>query len=224
MFPLLFVVEFVLLFLLARLLTRSLSKLFFKLTKSEKATITMLAYLFLPGTIVHELSHLLAAGLLFVGAGNMQLTPKISEDGVRLGSVEIEKKDLFRRAIIGVAPVLVGFALIFGTIFYLQSLESVNLAIYLISIFIIFEVGNTLFSSKKDLEGVLEFLITSLILCVAVFIIRPEIMQSFFAVFQKSEVVNFFRNADLFLIAPILIDLVFILITGVFIGGKANNH
>jgi hypothetical protein len=199
---------------LARYLINSLSRLFFRISRSEKVTVALLAYLFLPGTIVHELSHLLAAGLFFVGAGNMQLTPKIIEDGVRLGSVEIEKTDILRRAIIGVAPVLVGAAVIFGTLFYLQSLKFLSLASLLISIIIIFEVSNTLFSSKKDLEGTLEFAITFSIIAVGVFIIKPEIMQNFLNVFQKTEIINFFQKADLFLLAPILIDLIFISITG----------
>jgi hypothetical protein len=213
MFAILFIVEFVLLFLLARYLIKSLSRVFFRITKSEKITIAILSYFFLPGTIVHELSHLLAAGLLLVKTGDMELTPKIIEDGVRLGSVEVEKTDILRRAVIGVAPVLIGMAVIFGTLFYLQTLKSANLIIYALAFWIIFEVANTLFSSRKDLEGTLELLITSSILLTAVFILKPEIMRQFFALFQKADVINFFKHADLFLTAPILIDLICLSIT-----------
>jgi len=220
MFVGLFTVEFVVLFLLARYLIRSLSRVFFRITKSEKLTVAILSYFFLPGTIVHELSHLLAAGLLLVRTGDMELTPKIVEDGVRLGSVEIEKTDILRRAIIGVAPVLIGMMVIFGTLFYLQTLSSINLGIYVIAFWIIFEVSNTLFSSRKDLEGTLELLITGTILLVAIFILKPEIMQQFFVVLQKKEVANFFRNADLFLVVPVLIDLIWISITRLFINKR----
>jgi hypothetical protein len=213
MFLLLFIAEFVLLFFLARYLIHSLAKVFFRITKSEKLTVAILSYLFLPGTIIHELSHLLAAGLLFVSAGDMELTPKIIEGGVKMGSVQIEKTDLLRRAVIGVAPVLIGMIIIFGTLIYLQTLNPINIGIYLVAFLLIFEVGNTLFSSKKDLEGTLEFLITSAILITAVFIIKPEIAQQVIVFFQKREVVNFFQNADLFLMTPILIDLFFIFIT-----------
>jgi hypothetical protein len=222
MFTFFFIVEFVFLFLLARYLINSLSRLFFRVSRSEKVTVALLAYLFLPGTIVHELSHLLAAGLLFVGAGNMQLTPKIIEDGVRLGSVEIEKTDILRRAIIGVAPVLVGATVIFGTLFYLQSLNFLSAVSILISVIIIFEVSNTLFSSKKDLEGTLEFVITLSVISAGVVIIKPGIMQNFLSFFQKVEIVNFFKNADLFLLAPILIDTLLIMITRLFIRNKVS--
>jgi hypothetical protein len=104
-------------------------------------------------------------------------------------------------------------AVIFGTLFYLQTLKSANLIIYAIAVWIIFEVANTLFSSRKDLEGTLELLITSSILLAAIFILKPEIMRQFFAPFQRIEVVNFFKNADLFLIVPILIDLICLSIT-----------
>ena len=217
MFVVLFIFEFAILFLLAKFLIKSLSRLLMRVIKSEKATIALLAYLFLPGTIVHELAHLLAAGLLFVGAGNMQLTPKIIEDGVRLGSVDIGKTDILRRAIIGVSPVLVGIAVIFGTLFYLQTSGLVNIIIYAIAFWIIFEVSNTLFSSRKDLEGTFEFLITSLILAAAIFIIWPSLFQTTLRIFQEKALLNFFKTADLFLIAPILIDLVLISITGLFI-------
>jgi hypothetical protein len=220
MFILLFVIEFAFLFILARRLINALSTLFFRITRSEKVTVILLSCVFFPGTIVHELAHLLAAGLLFVKTGHMELTPKIIEKGVILGSVEIGKTDVLRRAVIGVAPVLVGITIIFGTLFYLQTLIAVNLIIYLAALIIIFEVGNTLFSSKKDLEGTLEFLASSLVLAVAVFIIKPEILHNLLWLFHRKEIVNLFRNADDFLVAPILIDLICILITKIITGKK----
>lgn len=220
MFQLLFFVEFAFLFFLARYLIKSLSTLFFRITKNEKVTIAILACFFFPGTVVHELAHLLTAGLLFVKTGDMQLTPKIMEDGVRLGSVEIENTDLLRRAIIGVAPIIIGMTIIFGALFYLQSLAYASVIIYVIVLFIVFEVSNTLFSSKKDLEGTLEVLATSSVLIAAILVIRPEILRDFLIVFQKKEIVNFFRNADSFLLFPLIIDLALIGIMKLLVGRR----
>jgi len=223
MYAFLFIFEFILLFFLAKFLIRALSRLFLKITKSESITVTLFFYLFLPGIIVHELSHLLAAGLLFVKTGDMELTPKVTGGEVRLGSVGIEKTDFLRRAIIGVAPVLVGISIIFGILFSLQKLNAMNLGIYALSFYIIFEVGNTLFSSRKDLEGAVELLLTFIFIFGALFLIRGEIAGAFFQVLQRNEIINFFKNADLFLIVPILLDLVIVVFVRFLIGGKPTD-
>jgi hypothetical protein len=221
MFLSFFVFEFVLLFLLARILISSMSRLFFRITRSERITVLLLSCLFLPGTIIHELAHLLVAGLLFVKTGDMNLTPKIMDGGVRLGSVEIEKTDILRRAIIGVAPVLVGFVVISGTLIYmLQSGKAINLAIIIVSVIIIFEVSNTLFSSKKDLEGTLEFLFASLVITIGLLIIKPEYFPFVVNFFQRKEISTFFQKADLFLMVPILIDAGFIFVAKTLFRGK----
>jgi hypothetical protein len=221
MYLLLFFVEFVLLFLLSKFLTQSLSRLFHKITRSEKLTIYLLFLLFFPGILIHELSHLFMAGFLFVRTGQMVLFPKIMEDGIRLGSVEVEKTDPFRRAIIGVAPVLFGLALIFGILFYIQPLAQKNLGVYIFLLYIIFAIGNTLFSSKKDLEGTVEFIFASLFLLIALLILKREIVQVIFQILQKPEIVNFFKTTDLFLLAPILINLAVFLIAGLLTGKRS---
>ena len=217
MYLILFFLEFVLLFFLSKFLTESLSKLFYKVTRSEKITVYLLFLLFFPGIIIHELSHLFMAGFLFVRTGEMVLFPKIMEDGVRLGSVEVEKTDPFRRAIIGVAPVLFGLALIFGILFYLQALNITNLMIYAFFFYVIFAVGNTLFSSKKDLEGTIELLVASGFILCALFILNASFWHAFLHFLQKKELANFFKSADMFLTAPVLIDLIIVSIIGVFI-------
>lgn len=218
---LLFILEFILLFFLSKFLTQSLSRLFHKVTRSERITVYLLFLLFFPGIIIHELSHLFMAGLLFVRTGEMVLFPRVMEDGVRLGSVQVEKTDLFRRAIIGVAPVVFGLALIFGILYYLQSSTMNNPAIILFLFYIIFAVGNTLFSSKKDLEGTVEFLFAIFLLMFVLSIIKIEVAKAFFQILQKPEVVNFFRNADSFLLVPILINLVIILMARFLIGKRS---
>lgn len=219
MYQLLFIFELASLFILSKLLTKSLLRLFFKITKNDKIAIGLLVFLFFPGTVVHEMAHFLSAGLLFVKTGSMELTPKITESEIRLGSVEIAKTDIFRRAIIGVAPVLFGLALIFGILYYLQSLATNNPAISLFLFYIIFTVGNTLFSSKKDLEGSAEFLLAFFVLILVLFILRILDLKVIFQVLQGPEIVNFFRNADFFLIVPILLDLI-IVIFARFLAGK----
>src|SRR3989344_4485833 len=140
------------LFLLSRAMTKALSKFL---------SINLLSFLFLPGVIIHELSHLLIAGVLLVPVGHMEFTPKKSQNGVKLGSIEIAKTDPIRRSIIGFAPVFVGLMIVVSIVYIFTSnielLKSQNIYILTGTIFaicyLLFAISNTMFSSGKDMEG-----------------------------------------------------------------------
>src|SRR5688572_24943167 len=120
-FFIIFVLEFILLFFLSKRLIRALSLTIFKITKSQNVVINTLAVIFLPGTIFHELAHLLTAGVLLVPVGEISVIPEIEENGVKLGSVQIGKVDPFRLTIVGVAPVLLGLSAILGILYFAQA-------------------------------------------------------------------------------------------------------
>jgi len=82
---------------------------------TENATATVYAHfcLLLPGTILHELSHWLAAKLLGVRTGGLSIAPKAQRGGrVQFGAVKMQKTGPVRESLIGVAPLLVGSALV----------------------------------------------------------------------------------------------------------------
>ena len=121
---------FILLFLIyfvSKLLLKSLGTLFYFLTHSHKKTIGLLAFLFLPGTIIHELAHVIVAGMMLVESSDIEFMPEIREDGVKLGSAQIQKTDPLRRTIIGVAPVLVGLSLIIGISWYITNSSGISI-------------------------------------------------------------------------------------------------
>ncbi len=67
--------------------------------------------LLLPGTLLHELSHWLAARLLGVRTGRLSLGPRDTGNGaVRFGSLEYMRPDPLRESLIGLAPMLAGSA------------------------------------------------------------------------------------------------------------------
>lgn len=222
MYTLLFFCEFIILFILSKILVQSLLSLFFNITKSKKATVILLSFLFFPGTVVHEFSHLLSAGLMLVRTGNLELTPQVTEGEIKLGSLEIEKTDIFRRSIIGIAPILVGLMVIFGTLLYFQSTMYKNLITDVVVFYVLFEVGNTLFSSRKDLEGVIEVFIVGIFMLIALVIVKPGIVNVISVFLQRKEVVIFFKTADEFLIVPLLSDLAIIFPVKVLVG-KINK-
>lgn len=206
-----FLAQLVILFFLSRLLTRSLASLFYSITRSQTATINLLSFLFLPGVIIHELAHLLVASALFVPVGEVEFFPKISQDGVKLGSVAIGKTDLFRRALIGIAPILVGTALLLLALFYLtQDTFLFEVAPYLriaIALYVVFEIGNTMFSSRQDIEGAVELFLA--IVLIAFILSFTQFRQHFFSIelTLSQNLLDQLRRIDALLLVPLAIDI-----------------
>lgn len=87
--------------------------LVFLLTHNRIAAVYVHFVLLLPGTLVHELSHLLAARVLGVKTGKLSLRPKMQGRGaVQFGAVQLGRTDALRESLIGLAPLLVGSGLI----------------------------------------------------------------------------------------------------------------
>lgn len=178
-------------------------------------SINLLSILFLPGVIIHELSHMLIAVILFVPVGDMEFTPKKNENGVKLGSVEIAKTDPIRRSIIGFAPVFVGLMIVVGIVYLFSSnIEFIKdkdsyivIAAVLGTMYLLFAISNTMFSSSRDMEGTLEILITLLIIFVSAYILgfRPQL--TFVENLFTKEIIEVVRKSAIFLLAPIVIDL-----------------
>ena len=98
---------------LQRRLHFELQAIFLLITRHENAAIGMFSLLFLPGVLLHELSHFLMARLLGVRTARFSLLPTILPGGkLQLGFVETAQTDILRDALIGLAPLLSGSALV----------------------------------------------------------------------------------------------------------------
>lgn len=224
MFIALFFILLFLLFLSSQQLTRSLTLLFQRLFRSHTFSIRLLAFLFLPGVIIHELSHAFMAMLLFVPVGQMEFLPVVHDSGhVKLGSVQIGKTDPIRRALIGLAPVLFGSTLIILLLyvfvpkdFALDQLPWWGIGALLYGVFVI---SNTMFSSRKDLEGTLEVGIMLFIISVILYItgIRiPEVVLDFLF---STRIESVFQLGSLLLGIPLILDGLVILLMRVVLRG-----
>lgn len=208
----LFVLELFLLYLLSHNVSIHFSGFFYHLTRNKKLTVNFLAFLFLPGTILHELAHWLYATLLFVPAGNIKLRPKIAGNGVVMGSVAVAKTDPFRRLLIGTAPVFIGISILVGSIYFASRYNLLDnyWGIALLA-FTVFEIGNTMFSSKKDMEGTIGLLIIIILLSGILYLLgiraQPELIVDFLS---KPFIVSIFLKGSLYLLFPIIIDVIFI--------------
>ena len=202
---LIFIVEVIALFFSSRLMTKSLSFL----------PINVISFLFLPGIIVHELSHLLFASLLFVPAGEIEFMPKIEGQSIKLGSVSIGKTDPIRRFLIGVSPFIFGVLVISAVLYFTKSIN-VPLYVNLLIFYTLFVIGNTMFSSQKDMEGALVLLILIAILSGALFFSGARIPQEFFTIISSKG--NSLSQIDYFLPIVIALDLF------IFFLGTRNNY
>ena len=179
-----------------------------------------MAILFFPGVVVHELSHLITAGVLFVRTGEIEFLPKMEGDKVKLGSVAIEKTDPVRRAIIGFAPVVVGLLIISGIAYYALTSSPlplgegegeglsqwIKILVNVAAFYLLFAISNTMFSSRKDLEGTIELVIVFAIISIAFYVIGFRVDVSIPLYIQEG-VLQIVKAVSLFLLLPILIDV-----------------
>ncbi len=226
-----FAAELLLLFFLSSQIIKLISTFFLRITQSQKATIYLLSFLFFPGVVVHELAHFFVASILFVPTGDIEFVPKIQGDRVKLGSVAIAKTDPFRRMLIGVAPVLVGLFLTCSLIVYFIPTISFNTFLRMpiwalvALLYAVFQISNTMFSSKKDLEGSIEFLLLLAALIVISYILgfRLPIAKLEEAIFPA--LTPLAQKVDVLLCIPLSIDVVLtLLLRGVFSLTKSGQR
>lgn len=140
--------------------------------------LNLLFFLLLPGILLHELSHILVAELLQVPTGHLSLKPSLENNHLKLGSAQISQTDPFRLTLIGSAPFLTGLVVLWllisvglnlnlshGLLPQIQSLiVSVTVYRLLITVYLIFAIANTMFSSPSDLQAAIVPIIFILIL------------------------------------------------------------
>lgn len=203
--------EIFLLLLFSKILPTLLTQVFYFFIRNQKVSVILLAIIFFPGTLIHELAHLLSAGMMLVSVGGINLIPKIEEHGVKLGHVEIAKTDPIRRSIIGFAPVLAGIAVIFGVIFWANSLYenfwNYPVWLFLTVSYVVSVIGNTMFSSRKDLEGTLGVSIVFIALLITIYLLGFENIF----VFLKLRLIDshplFYQNLAYFLGLPVVLNI-----------------
>lgn len=163
----------VLLLLIERWIHRHLQGVMLLLTGDSEMAVALYALPLLPGILLHEASHALAALALGVRVGRISIRPRRAGQRIQLGFVPIERTDAVRASLIGLAPLLAGCSVIlaigygvFGAGRLEQALASSNLgrlANELLGMFhatdawlwayLIFAVGNTMLPSPTDRQA-----------------------------------------------------------------------
>ncbi len=98
---------------LQRSLQPEIQAVFLLLTRQPEISMALFSLLFLPGVLLHELSHFIMAKLLDVPTGRFSIIPRKLEGGrIQLGYVETASVDFVRDALIGAAPLVTGIVFI----------------------------------------------------------------------------------------------------------------
>ncbi len=166
--------------LTSRYVFQSFYDVLVKIGLGRKFSIKILAFIFLPGTIIHELSHMFMAESLRVRTGAFTVWPQEEGEHIKLGSVRVERTDPIRSFFIGIAPLLVGILVLLALVVAIYEILQLRLtfvylaAAVILGSYVIFVTANTMFSSKKDIEACIEFIGIALVLIVLFYFIWDE--------------------------------------------------
>ncbi|HVT01221.1 MAG TPA: hypothetical protein VHE53_03235 [Patescibacteria group bacterium] len=218
-----FVLELIILFYTSKYIYQALFLFFYRLFKNRNAASIPVFILFMPGVFIHELAHFLIAEITFVKVYDFEVSPKIEDGLLKMGSVQVAKSDPFRRALIGVAPVIVGVAVIICVLyFYLGNVNlshifnKAELIKTILAVWVLFFTTNTMFSSKKDLEGTVElslglsFLL--IVFIVASFILKFDFWTPLLSFLNSSGVESAFSRISYLFLIPVAINIIVFLI------------
>lgn len=186
---------------LERWIHRHLQGLGLLVTRDPDLATILYSAFFLPGVALHECSHWLTAKLLGVQTARFSLWPRRQADGtLRLGFVETAKVDFVREALIGIAPLLAGSAVVVligysrlavgplgnavtsGDVAamaqkLLASLRSADAFIWL---YLVFAVSNSMMPSASDRRAWLPVTILLALIGLALYYfgVAPMVVQS----------------------------------------------
>lgn len=219
-----FLIELFIIFLSSRYIFKSLFLFFLVLTKSQKVAIVCLSVIFFIGVAIHELSHMFVAEVLSVKTHGIEMIPELQNGKLKMGSVSVSKTDFVRAFLIGVAPLIIGCSVIISSLWFIQktfTLRSVfsSFPAILITIFImylLFVIANTMFSSKKDMEGAVELLIILVVFEVGAFFVHVPVNQFIISLASNSNFEKVMQEIDFLFAIPVGINLVSVLLFSSF--------
>lgn len=162
-------ISLIFLYVSKRLVTRQLSKLIRKFGGGNRAIIWLWSIIFLPGTILHEVSHFLVAAATGARTGGVEIFPDILEKdweaeekgkGTVLGYVQTQKLNPIRGFLVGLAPFISGLALLIWLTSLLQtSFDSRAYTLFFLEVYLFFTIANSFFPSWSDIKQTLPLLV-----------------------------------------------------------------
>ena len=202
-----FLIQVIALYIFSRAVVKQLYSFFDIFIKSQKLVFIMVSILYFPGTIIHEMSHFFTAIILFLNVKDIRIFPEFENDHIRLGSVSFEKKDFIRGILVGVAPIISAMLIFF--IVATNSLYPTNsLGLNILFGYLIFTISSTMFSSKKDIVDLIYIIPLAIILIVAGYYWKLDLLSFLREDFVLKLITKFFENVNFYLLFSLIINIV----------------
>lgn len=163
------VIIFLVMLFLNRWITLHINGVGLIVSNSQLTATWLYFFLFLPGILLHEVSHYVVAWLLRANPSKLTLWPKAKRGRVVLGSVEVRNADPVVHSLIGVAPLVFGsiivwliarflqFDLLAQTFidgnmerFYRGLFQSLNTPDFWLWLYLLFAISNAMLPSPAD--------------------------------------------------------------------------
>lgn len=202
-----------------RLMTTQATKLIHRLGGGQTVFIWLWSLVFLPGTIIHEVSHLLLAAATGAKAGNVVIFPEFIADNfpkkgapreIKLGSVMVQKMNPVQGFFVGLAPLFSGLALLVWLASKIQ-LNLQNGVSYLLAlqVYFFFVIANSLFPSWADIKHTLPLTSIMISLGILAWLLGLNILVS-----PQSQIWSLLDSLQNALAASVVLNL---LLTGILL-------
>lgn len=200
-----FVVEIFFIYFLSRLV---LQKAYISLRRigfGSKMIIGIISFIYLPGTIIHELSHYFMALLLNANPHEVSIFPVIEDKKVRLGHVIYEKKrgEFIRPILIGIAPFFGALAVLWLIIYSRQFPGNEMWKTILFGYLILTTTAN-MFSSKQDLVDIGYIVPVGILIFIILYLAPISIPTSYLT--QTANAIAYFVQT---IQSPLLFSILF---------------
>jgi hypothetical protein len=207
------------LFVTQKWLMVQISKLIHRLGGSRNSLIVVWSIIFLPGTVIHELSHFLFAILTGAKTGKIEIFPRFLEEdwedeegggNVTLGYVQTQRLNPIQGLFVGLAPFILGMAMLVWISTQIQvSYLSASYYLLVFQGYLFFTISNSFFPSSSDLKHVYPVAITLIIVLAALwffginFLVTPsadffDLLNTISLTLMFSAILNLFITATLF--------------------------
>lgn len=198
-------------------LSLEFSRLIHRFGGDRNSLIVLWSIIFLPGTVIHEMSHFIFAMLTGARTGKIEIFPRFLEEewesegkssGVTMGYVQTQKLNLIQGFLVGTAPFVVGIILlIWLSISIRSSYESSNIYTLILQGYLFFTVSNSFFPSWADIKQVIPLTVV-----VLVFIIFGWLVGFNFAYTPNSQIISISEIISSVFFLSTLLNALFVLL------------
>ena len=161
------------LFISKKKITSEFSRLIHKFGGGRGVVIWLWSIIFLPGTVLHEITHFLVAAATGTRTGKVEIFPENLEEeweaeetgkGITLGYVQTQRLNPIRGFLVGMAPFFFGLAFLIWLASLLQtSFEAGNYSLFALELYLFFTIANSFFPSWSDIKQTLPLIVILLI-------------------------------------------------------------